>query len=343
MLNLARNILALLGSSEEELRRRLRGADPAFPFEPDSVHKLGMSAVLTGGAPGDRRLLVVADCRKRLPDGFEGERFALDDGGVLLNGEFSAANAAALRRHFPWCAPKQVPETGRSAGFELGDDAGKRLDVVRKAGWFPVVSGKADEVVFLMFTADFRSGYAVNGGVASTPVEAERIFRSGATLAVLRPCGASGQEEEYAGKRFVLGSEVVVFDAETAAHCCASCGGLADFAAKAGGGERRCSLGIALDAGGEPTRPGEHLFVVREMRKRNVEFAILFLRWPEEPAAFAALLRRHCAIARTFGGYRISIPAEMLHAVRETEADLVHLEFGTDFTNHFRGSGLKEL
>ena len=79
------------------------------------------------------------------------------------------------------------------------------------------------------------------------------------------------------------------------------------------------------------------------MRKRNVEFAILFLRWPEEPAAFAALLRRHCAIARTFGGYRISIPAKMLHVVRETEADLVHLEFGTDFTNHFRGSGLKEL
>ena len=87
------------------------------------------------------------------------------------------------------------------------------------------------------------------------------------------------------------------------------------------------------------------------MRKRNVDFAILFPRWPEESAAFGELLRRHAAIARTFGGYRISIPldriADGMHgALRQLEDGIVHLELGeasgTDFTNHFHGSGLKE-
>lgn len=352
MLTLARNIHALLDkSAEEELRTLLAGAEHSFPFDPVSVHKLGRSAVLIAGSPGDRRLLVVADCGKRLPDGFEGERFALDDGGVLLCCGFSAANAAALRRHFPWCTPKVVPKTGRTAGFAFGAGARGRLEAVREAGCFPVISGWPDEVVFFLFASDFRDGYAVNGGCASTPAEAERLFRSGATLALLRPCGGGGMEADYAGKRFVIGSGVEVFDGDTVARCCASCGGLADFAAKLGGGERRCSLGIALDGEEKPTRPEEHLFVVREMRKRNVDFAILFPRWPEESAAFGELLRRHAAIARTFGGYRISIPldriADGMHgALRQLEDGIVHLELGeasgTDFTNHFHGSGLKE-
>ena len=346
MRELARNIHALLGKSEEELRARLAGGEHSFPFDPDSVHKLGLSAVLTAGAPGDRRLLVVADCGKRLPDGFEGERSALDDGGVLLCGAFTAANAAALRRHFPWCAPKAVPATGRTAGIVLGGGARERLDAVRNAGCFPVISGWPDEAVFFLFAADFRRGYAVNGGRASTSAEAEGLFRSGATLVVLRPCGASGMEEEYAGKRFVSGSELVEFDGDSARRCSAACGGLAELAGKPASGAVRGSLGVALDEGAEPTTPQEHLFAVREMRKRNVDFAILFPRWPEDPAEFGTMLRRHAAIARTFGGYRISIPENRCDMVCEMEAELVHLEPGTasgaDFTSHFRGSGLKE-
>ena len=329
MREFARNIQALLGKSEEGLRALLAGVEHSFPFEPDSVHKLGQSVVLTAGTPGERHLLVVADCGKRLPDGFEGERIALDDGGVLLCCGFSAANAAALRRHFPWCAPKPVPGMGRTAGFELDGKARERLEAVRQAHGFPVITGWPDEVVFFLFAADFRSGYAVNGGRASVPAEAERLFRSGATLVVLRPCGAPGKEADYAGKRFVLGSELVAFDGKTAASCCAGCGGLAGFAGKLGADERRCSLGIALDEGAEPTLPEEHLFVVREMRRRNVDFAILFPRWPEEPAAFGVLLRRHVAIVRTFGGYRIAVPEKRLDAVCETEGAFVHPVFGT--------------
>ena len=106
------------------------------------------------------------------------------------------------------------------------------LEAVRQAHGFPVITGWPDEVVFFLFAADFRSGYAVNGGRASVPAEAERLFRSGATLVVLRPCGAPGKEADYAGKRFVLGSELVAFDGKTAASCCAGCGGLAGFAGK---------------------------------------------------------------------------------------------------------------
>lgn len=351
MREFAQKVLALLGKSEAEIRMLLAGAGSAFPFDPESVHKLGLSVVLTAGSGAERRLLVVADCNKRLPDGFEGERFALDDGGVLLCGAFSAVNAAALRRHFPWCAPKQLPGGGRTVGFGAGEGAGERLCAVRSELLFPVFSAASDEAVFLVFSGDFRNGYGVDGGRVSTLSGAERAFASGATVVLLRPSGGDGSEE-YAGKQFVLsGGRLEAFDRSSAEHCCFRCGGLAGFAAKLAAAGAKRDLGIALDESEEPTTPAEHLFAVRELRKRNVDFSILFLRWPEEPAAFEEMLRRHAAVARTFEGYRLAVPLEKvpsgLHSLVGRQCgEMLHMVLGEaaggEFKTHFRRLGLKE-
>lgn len=109
MTEFAQNILALLGRSEAEIRPLLPEKHGGFSPRPASLHLLGRSAVLAGSEDGVPLLLVVADSRRRLPDGFEGEQTALADGGVLLRCGHSAANAAALRRHFPGVLPRLPP------------------------------------------------------------------------------------------------------------------------------------------------------------------------------------------------------------------------------------------
>ena len=85
MTEFAQNILALLGKSEAEIRPLLPEKHGGFSPRPASLHLLGRSAVLAGSEDGVPLLLVVADSRRRLPDGFEGEQTALADGGVLAD------------------------------------------------------------------------------------------------------------------------------------------------------------------------------------------------------------------------------------------------------------------
>ena len=77
MTEFAQNILALLGKSEAEIRPLLPEKHGGFSPRPASLHLLGRSAVLAGSEDGVPLLLVVADSRRRLPDGFEGEQTAL--------------------------------------------------------------------------------------------------------------------------------------------------------------------------------------------------------------------------------------------------------------------------
>ena len=84
-----------------------------------------------------RFLLVVADYPQVLPAGFEGELHRLSDGAALV-GELSAANAAALRRHFPWTAPSSLHDCRTTIG------CGDRLGAAVEAGAVddePFVSG----------------------------------------------------------------------------------------------------------------------------------------------------------------------------------------------------------
>ncbi|HCH85645.1 MAG TPA: hypothetical protein DFL85_09035, partial [Lentisphaeria bacterium] len=157
---------------------------------------------------------------------------------------------------------------------------------------------------------------------------------------------------DYAGKHFITEDrQAFFFNSETAGACVARFGTLADFAAKVRAlpfGKRGAfGLGIALDGGPEPTCPAEHLFVIRELRRRNLEISILFLRWPEEPEAFASAFRQHVSIARTFGGYRLAVPfSRELPANGSGRCEMLHLapdgEPIEQIQAHFQAAGLKE-
>ena len=88
-----------------------------------------------------RFLLVVADYPQVLPAGFEGELHRLSDGAALV-GELSAANAAALRRHFPWTAPSSLHDcrTTIGCGDRLGLAGRGQLASIRKFKVKPVLA-----------------------------------------------------------------------------------------------------------------------------------------------------------------------------------------------------------
>jgi hypothetical protein len=70
---------------------------------------------------GSRLLMVPLPTQTALLNDFDGERGEQGDVPFLV-GPLSARNAAALRRHLPWLAPRPLPPGGTSAGF--GDRLG---------------------------------------------------------------------------------------------------------------------------------------------------------------------------------------------------------------------------
>ena len=162
-------------------RRNLEVPAPAG-ICPRSVHRLGGAAVAMATAREDRgrKLLVVADCREHLPEGFEGEEVALSERWCGLVAPLSAANAAALRRHFPWCAPRSLrrERTTIGCGDRLGLATEGQLRAAVKYRLSPVLAqqsmrelsmtgrtfrGVVDDAVFAVFSSDYRDGYGADG------------------------------------------------------------------------------------------------------------------------------------------------------------------------------------
>ena len=133
MINIAESALALLKKSEAEARKLLKKESGPVSVAASSVHKLGEALVMIGQGTERRFLLVVADYPQVLPAGFEGELHRLSDGAALV-GELSAANAAALRRHFPWTAPSSLHDcrTTIGCGDRLGLAGRGQLASIRK-------------------------------------------------------------------------------------------------------------------------------------------------------------------------------------------------------------------
>ncbi|MDR0932565.1 MAG: tagaturonate epimerase family protein [Victivallales bacterium] len=312
MRKFAQKVLSLFDKNEKEIIEQLVAMTDSFSFNPVSVHKLGKCVVLTANTGENRCLLVVADCKKRLLPGFEGEITPLEDGGILLTGECNVQNAIALKQHFPWCAPTRIPSDGLTVGIQLDQNEDKSLSTARESGGFPVIFATLTAAVFAVFSSDNRGGYALFGGVAATVSQAEKMLAAGATLIGLHPAGGTASDD-YADKTFVLdGGDVVKFSPETAKHCSSYYGNLPELAGKVAVIAGKHDLGIVLDETDRATTPAEHLFIVRELHRRNIDFAVLFLSWSSDPTEFENMLRSHMAIARTFAGYRLAVPAERI-------------------------------
>ena len=134
-------------------------------------------------------------------------------------------------------------------------------------------------------------------------------------------------EENYAGKTFELpmddgGVETVRLEAAEARRCAVMYGPALDFSKtvndhlkeRTGGAY---DLEISIDETTTPTLPAHHLFIAAELRRRDVLVNSLAPRfigdfqkavdYIGEVPEFERQFRVHCAIAKRFGGYKISV------------------------------------
>ena len=286
-------------------------------------------------------LLVISECRKQLPGGFDGEELRLNDGALALVCPYSTVNAIALRRHYPWCVPLIPGGERPTVALDSWEAVAERLSVVRGTGLVPVFpaspSGElraADAAVFSVFAAGFRDGFTVDGGRVSSVAGVEKALAESVGLVTLTPGGgnAVGDVAEYAGKRFVLDArDAVFFSRETAERCAARFGGVVETAAAVKA--KRCApfdLGVALNAEDVPAEAA-HLYLVRELRRCGIDCSVVFPRYPDSPEEFRNAFRIHAAIAAMFGGYKLALPSagippERFRELRRECGGMLHLE-----------------
>ena len=202
MKKIAESAAALLGKNETTLKSDMLKSSGAVSIYPDSIHKLGNAAVMMGRDDAKKFLLVVAGCAKELPAGFEGETLKLDDGSVALVGALSEANAAALRRHFPWTAPRSLRNvrTTIGCGDRLGLATTGHIRAARKVQISPVLAqqsmreltmtkrtfrGVVDDACFLVFASDYRDGYGADGDHLKTIKDIDTALAAGMPMITL--------------------------------------------------------------------------------------------------------------------------------------------------------------
>lgn len=365
MNKIAQSAAAFLKKDEAALKNAILMQDGEISIYPDSIHKLGDAAVMMGRCSKAKFLLVVADNANAMPQGFEGDAIALADGACAICGKLSAANAAALRRHFPWCAPKSLrnERTTIGCGDRLGLATTGHILAAKKVKVSPVLAqqsmreltmtgrtfrGVVDDACFMVFAADYRDGYGADGDHLKTIPDIDVALAAGMPMITLDlsevmnaaagdwDCAAIDAAfaampadlqksilDEYADKKFVLADDVAVeLDKLTAKRCAVMYTAALDFAAKvhqhlkAARGDE-FDLEISIDETSSPTLPSHHLFIVRELHKRNVEFSSLAPRFIGEFQKaidyigdldeFDRQFRVHAMIAQNYGNYKISV------------------------------------
>ncbi|MBE6357871.1 MAG: hypothetical protein E7057_01315 [Lentisphaerae bacterium] len=365
MKQIAESLTAYLGKDEAQLKSQVLKSSGNVTVYADSVHALGKAAVLMCRDDEKKYLLIVAAGEKDIPAGFEGEKIALNAGCIALKCELSEANAAALRKYFPWTAPKSLRNvrTTVGCGDRLGLATVGHVRAAKKVQISPVLAQQSireltmtkrtfrnvvDDACFLVFAEDYRDGYGADGDHLKTIKDIDTALAAGMPMITLDLSdvmnAAAGDWEaaqiaeafgklpadlqalvasEYAGKKFVLGDDVAVeLDELTAKRCAVMYTAALDFAfqvyehLKAARGDE-FDLEISIDETSSPTLPSHHLFIVRELRRRGVEFSSLAPRFIGEFQKaidyigdldeFDRQFKVHALIAQNYGNYKISV------------------------------------
>ena len=177
-----------------------RRPEPPVPsgVPPKSIHRLGGAAFAVTRDGGSGKLLAVADCAAHLPEGFAGETVGLSNRWSGLIGPLSEQNAAALRRHFPWCAPRALPRDRVAVAAGPGETEAL-LRAAAEYRFAPVLArcperggernfrSAADEAAFAVFSADFRDGWGADGGLLGTPDQWRANLRHARQLPSYQP------------------------------------------------------------------------------------------------------------------------------------------------------------
>jgi len=180
MKKIAESLLKNLKKTENDIKKNAMLADEKYSVYPASIHKLGECVVAVGRDDAARFVMVVADYPKALPEGFDGEKSMLVDGGALLVGKLNAANAKALRKYFPWTAPVSLRERRSTVGCgdRLGLASRGHILAAAKYKVSPVLAQQSmrelsltgrtfqnvvDDAVFMVYESDYRDGFGADG------------------------------------------------------------------------------------------------------------------------------------------------------------------------------------
>ncbi len=187
---------------EARLQQLLSGT--RFRVVPESAAATASADWAIASTPAGSRLLVVpAEGRTDVLDGFEGE--ADGSGGRLLVAPLTAGNAAALRRHLPWLEPRPLPPT-TSAGFgdRLGLATPGHVRALRAAGGSitPVFAQQSiremtrtarspqavvDDATWGSFEAGWQTGQGADADHLKTPGDITACAAAGFTMFTLDP------------------------------------------------------------------------------------------------------------------------------------------------------------
>ena len=207
--------------------------------------------------------------------------------------------------------------------------------------------GVVDDATFMVFECDFRDGYGADGDHLKKICDIDVALAAGMPMITLDLSevmnAAAGEwnsdeinaafnamseetkkrvETEYADKEFVVGRRTVSMDTLTAKRCAVMYDAALDFAlevythlqSKRG---NEFDLEISIDETTSPTLPSHHLYIARELRRRNVEFSSLAPRFVGEFQKaidyigdldeFDRQFICHADIAKSYGNYKISV------------------------------------
>ncbi len=165
------------------------------------------------------------------------------------------------------------------------------------------------------------SFFTCDPGDHVTPVE--RMSRDEIHAQFTTLPDAAGLAARYAGKAFIIGDGLVLrFSGEELERAAVKYGGAVSHAASMARALRAArpdgfDYEVSVDETNDPTAPLEHLFIALELRHRGVAFVSLAPRfvgamekgvdWRGGRARFDAELHQHALIARSVGGYRLSL------------------------------------
>ena len=204
-----------------------------------------------------------------------------------------------------------------------------------------------DDVSFQVFQEGFSQGFGADGDHLKTIEDIDQALNAGMTMitldqsAVMNAAAADWPEGQikaayealpaelkhrvntrFADKKYCFEGKVFDFPALEAMRCAVMYTPALDFAKDVADHIRKkrgeaFDLELSVDETTTPTLPSHHLFIITELRERGVHITSLAPRFVGDfqkgidyigdRAEFTTQFQLHCAIARAYGNYRMSI------------------------------------
>ncbi|MCP3967774.1 MAG: hypothetical protein GY750_00435 [Lentisphaerae bacterium] len=362
MKDILENASSLIRSHEDDIRQNIDKKCSKVSFYKKSVFKKDSAIVAMARDDKQRFILVISEREDGIISEFEGEQIGdaaiarkcplSEHNAKVLRKHFPWTAPISLRDR----------KTTVGCGDRLGLATAGHIAAASKYQVTPVLAQQSmreleltgrtyrnvvDDATFMVFQAGYKDGYGADGDHLKTIPDIDIALAAGMPMITLdlsevmnaaagdwsqdevdaefEKLDAATQkriEEDYFGKSFSVGADVIEMDAPTARRCAVMYLGALDFAlevhdhlvSKRGD---KFDLEISIDETTSPTLPSHHLFIVKELRLRNVEFTSLAPRFIGEfqkavdyigdVEEFDRQFRVHADIAKAFGDYKVSI------------------------------------